>query len=135
MRALLLWGVLVLVTFTGGCGSGDAAGPPAQIGGQWTGTWLSTPTGRTGTLATDIRQNGSTISGSIQVGSSPCLLAAAVSGLVNGQAIQFQAQSGPDRMSFTATIQMAAAGSMIGSYSVTEGNCAGDVGTFDLTKS
>lgn len=134
MSAGMVRATLLVLAIVGSCGDGGDGGPPADVAGHWTGDWQSTSADVSGSLAVDLTQAGSQITGLIQLGDSPCGTDAWISGLVSGNALRFSAVDGPQATSFAAQIEEANGGSVRGSYHVTDGNCAGDAGKFNLTR-
>ena len=103
-----------------------------DLTGTWTGNWSSSVEWAGGALYVELQQNGSALTGSIDVTNSPCLARGAVSGTVSGDDATFGAVQGADTIVFSASI--ANASSMGGTYAVTTGECAGDAGVFSLTR-
>jgi pectate lyase len=127
MKRLL--GLLILSLALSACGGGG--GGPVNVTGDWSGTWTSSR-GSGSTLSATLLQSGTSVSGTAQVGGSPCLSTGDVSGTVSGSGATFGVVSGSHGITFTAN--RITASSMTGTYSVSSGWCAGDSGSFSLTR-
>lgn len=101
-----------------------------EVHGGWQGTWTSS-LGVGGAVNAQFVHEGGTLTGVVSITNSPCLVNGTVNGSVTGDNVAFGAVSGGHGIQFTARLGDA---TMTGSYSVSAGDCAGDTGTFQLTK-
>lgn len=110
------------------------AAPPAERGeahGSWEGTWTSTLLREGGDVNAQFIHSGVTLTGSVSITGSPCLVTGTVDGTVDGADVAFGAVSGSHGIRFTAQLGQ---DTMSGTYSVSAGACAGDSGTFELSR-
>jgi len=106
--------------------------PSVDLTGTWSGSWQSVNGIDAGPLSADLAQNGSTVSGSITFGGSPCFSQGTFSGTVSGNSVQGAMFAGAVRVDIDAA---GTASAMNGPYSVVSGGaCTGDTGTFSLAK-
>lgn len=135
---LLLVTLIALLTLIG-CGGGagpDGSGLADRSGvltGEWRGTFESSfPFRGSGTVAAELWHGSSgTLEGTLSLTGSPCLSTGAISGTASENETAFGAVSGPDEVTFDASYT---ADEIAGRYSVAHGDCAGDTGTFRLTR-
>ncbi|WP_345987433.1 hypothetical protein WCX18_09940 [Sulfurimonas sp. HSL1-2] len=130
-RSFLLVVIAALLTIAGCGGGGGSSGtvPAADVSGAWSGIWYSSVTEYEGTLTLEVDQEGSTLTGEINVTNSPCLATALISGMVSGNTVTLSAVSGADGMQISGILS----GNVIsGEYTITAGLCAGDSGNFIL---
>ena len=111
--------------------STEAAQAAIDLTGTGNGSWASSGGVYSGSLSVVLVQNGSSITGTASITGSPCMSSGSVSGIVTGNDIVFGAGSGLDDIEFNATY---VSQSISGSYSITAGSCAGDTGTFLMSK-
>lgn len=109
----------------------EATPPTVDVTGTWSGTWTSSNDIDHGNLAATLTQSGTSVSGTVSITESPCISSGSVSGTVSGNNVVFGVVSGTDTITYTATCTST---SMSGTYSVNTGECAGDTGTFSMTK-
>ncbi len=102
-----------------------------NLTGNWSGTW-SSYSAVSGDIQASMIQNGDNISGTVSIMGSPCISGGTFSGTVSGNSIFFGIVSETDAIDFTATYYSPF--TISGTYSVENGNCAGDTGTFTLHK-
>lgn len=102
-----------------------------NLTGNWSGSW-SSDSAISGGLQASMIQSGDNIIGTASVTGSPCLSSGTVSGTVSGNNIFFGVVTETDAINFTATYYPPS--TISGNYSVESGNCAGDAGTFTLSK-
>ena len=123
------------VAFTVGCGGGGGGSSESEINlsGSWKGRWESTADKKyDGNIEANIIHSGSSVNGNAVITDSPCLKSGNISGTTEkGNNISFGVFSGGNTIVFTATYT---ANTINGTYVVTAGNCAGDVGIFSLEK-
>jgi hypothetical protein len=131
--------LIILPAFLLACG-GDgsmvyegnpAPAPTGVLTGHWTGLWDSSRSSYHGNISADLTQTDQSIKGTILITGSPCFGAGYVTGSVGGNNITFGVVSGPDSSSFSGNYSTT---SISGSYSVSTGQCAGDYGTFSVSK-
>ena len=103
-----------------------------NLTGYWGGTWDSSNGINGGNLSATLTESGSSLSGTVSITGSPCILSGSVSGTVVGNTVTLGSVSGSDQISFSGTCTGTSIG---GTYNVTTGACAGDSGTFSLSKS
>ena len=95
----------------------------AGLAGTWHGTWANkTPDHSTGTFTLTWTQKGSTLSGSITIGGTPCLSGGSINGHVTGSTISFGAVHGNVTVEYEGTV---AGSSMSGTYHTDCGNASG----------
>lgn len=87
--------------------------------------------GQGGNVNAQFVHAGETLTGTVSITGSPCLVNGTVNGTVSGADVAFGAVSGSHGIRFTAQL---GENTMTGTYSVSAGTCAGDTGTFGLTK-
>jgi hypothetical protein len=81
-------------TVDGGGGGGGTGGsaPGPDLTGTWSGSWTNTtPDMLSGSLDITFEQNGSKLSGSIAMSSSPCLAYGTIAGTIEGTRVEFRA--------------------------------------------
>jgi hypothetical protein len=132
----LIVALFVAVCATSACGGGGDGSPapvsPANVTGNWSGSWLSTTTGRSGNLTFDLTQTGLDISGTFSRSGSACFTSGDISGSINGENVTLSALfTGSLRVDFEGTVVES---QMDGSYQVSGGACADDSGTWTVTK-
>lgn len=120
----------LMLSCGGGDGGGEAPPPAVDVTGTWSGTWASSNEIDHGNLAATLTQSGTSVSGTVSITES-CMSSGSVSGNVSGNNVGFGVVSGTDTITYTST---GTSTSMSGTYSVTAGECAGDTGTFSMTK-
>lgn len=98
----------------------------ATVPGTLQGTWLSTPTGASGSFGASLTQAGSEVSGEVLLTGSSCFSIGTVAGTVGESFSSLSLLA-----SFNTGAQVQFLGT--GAYSVLSGSCAGDFGTFSLT--
>lgn len=121
----------VLSTLGSGGGGGGGETVTIDLTGNWRGTWNSSVANYSGNLSGTLTHSGTSISGTMNVTGSPCISSGTVSGTGAGGSFSASIDSGQDSLqlqgSYTAT-------SISGTYSVPNGVCAGDTGTFSLNQ-
>ncbi len=110
-------------------GGGGGGSSPANVAGTWTGTWASNNKFNVGAISTTIARLGTTCSGTIMIGSSPCFSGGTITGgTVSGNTVSW---SSPGIGNSSGTVSGT---TITGAYSVTiAGACFGDTGTFSVT--
>lgn len=126
-------GVPLLVAVVAAAAAAHAAGGPGpDLTGRWVGSWQSNTPGFSGSLVADVRQDGDRLTGTVQVGGSPCFSRGTVSGTVRGNTVTFGAVfGGGQRASYSGTV---AKDAVSGTYVVRGGMCDRDTGSFRVTK-
>ena len=122
--------LLFVMVIVAGCGSGGGgSSPPANIGGTWSGSWSSSVVAQSGSVAATVSQSGTTFSGNISIGNSPCFSNGTITGgIVSGNRVSWSATGIGN---FSGTVFGT---SLTGTYSVTlAGICFGDNGNFSVT--
>jgi uncharacterized protein (TIGR03437 family) len=120
---------------------------PISLTGNWTGAWLSIPSGAYGLLSANFTQNNSapttyiqglpaySVTGTITLNSSPCFGVEPVSGLIAGNAFAFTAAFAVgQQVAFDGLLNTTGTAVSSGAYVVQSGLCAGDYGIFTATK-
>jgi len=98
--------------------------------GKWSGTYTgTTPAGATGTVTILFRQNGSQVTGSIDIQNSPCISTGSITGLLRDTTIAFGVVKGAQRIDFAGTIS---GNTMSGNYSAPQ--CGNAEGMWTVTK-
>ena len=105
-----------------------------NIAGDWSGSYVDGKSNAQGNVTATFAQQGESLSGTITLPGWACSAASQgnVSGTVSGGEVQISATFG-----LIAAISLtgnASGSTMTGSYSITSGVCAGDTGSFSLTK-
>lgn len=101
--------------------------------GTWQGSWASSD-GPSGSLTASLVQNGSALSGTANITSSPCVTTLTVSGSVVGNTVAFgTVSSGGDQSGFTGSLSADNA-HLRGTYAGISGPCATDTGTWVVVK-
>ena len=118
----------VLMLALAACSS--PAVPEIEVAGEWVGTWESSG-GPSGSVEATFTQVDGELSGTVNIGGTPCLSTGTLSGSVSSTNVTFGAVSGSDDIEFTGTV---GATVMDGTYAVSSGECAGDSGTFTITR-
>jgi hypothetical protein len=126
-------GTVGTATGTWSVGRIDGTASPADVSGSWSGNWNSADKVSGGSVSANFEQSGTSFSGSVTIGGSPCISNGSVSGTISGSDISFGVVSGASTITFTATVTL---DSMNGTYKVldTTGFCAGDIGAFSMTR-
>lgn len=107
--------------------------PPINLTGSWQGTWRSV-LGVGGFVIASIMQDGSTLNGTVAVGSSPCFSNGSVSGSFIGTTVVLNlAFPSNQRVNFSGTTNSTGT-SMSGTYVTLGGLCDGDSGSWSATK-
>ena len=106
-----------------------------SVTGTWQGSWASN-SGTSGSFGADLSQSGNTLTGGLLLLNSSCFVGGKISGTITGNSISlgvlFSSFGPTSQVLLTGTVD--ANGSGQGEYSVQTGPCAGDSGTFSLTK-
>jgi len=107
---------------------------PSVVGvsGIWTGIWSNT-IGQSGSITLQLSQSGSSLSGTVQVGNSPCTSPVPITGNVQGNIATLNASCVGCSLEFTqGTVQ---SNTMDGNYTVYCGNFINQAGGFSLNRS
>jgi hypothetical protein len=108
--------------------------PPANIAGGWSISTTSSKFPAQTTIAGTIAQNGSNISGSLDVSGSSCAKAAILSGSLNANAISASLTENGQIVALTGNVSPDA-NSASGSYTAESGGCTnGDAGTWTASR-
>jgi hypothetical protein len=108
-----------------------AATSSVDVDGTWNATWTSR-SGQIGHGTMQLTQSGTTVTGSITVEGSPCVVNADVNGSLDGDALSGTMTFGGGHASFDTTV---AATAMSGTYdAVSAGACTGDTGTLSASR-
>jgi hypothetical protein len=142
----LMFFTICFFAFQGGCGtnsvnavapvsSGSSSATPINIGGNWSfSTTSSKFVGQT-TISGTIAQNGSNITGSLNISGSPCAQAGSFAGTLNGNSISASLNENGQTVTLAGTVS-ADGNSASGNYTAPAGGCTnGDLGTWAGTKS
>ena len=139
VRCLALSTVLSSACGGGGSGSGGGSSPTTpssptgSLTGSWTGTWTSAR-GAGGSMTASLTQSGTSLTGAVSSTGSPCLTTGNVSGTVSGGSVTIGAVFGvSQQVNFTGSVNTAWS-NVNGQYSVSGGLCAGDAGTWTISK-
>jgi len=129
---LAVFAVFLIASCGGGSG-GSNNESTINLTGNWKGVWQSTAdTKYKGTIQANLIQDNLTIKGNAIIANSPCMKNGSLSGTIqNNNNISFGVFSGGNTIVFTASYTSTI---ISGTYLITAGNCAGDVGTFSLEK-
>jgi hypothetical protein len=146
MAMALMFFTICFFAFQGGCGtnsvnavapvsSGSSSATPINIGGNWSfSTTSSKFVGQT-TISGTIAQNGSNITGSLNISGSPCAQAGSFAGTLNGNSISASLNENGQTVTLAGTVS-ADGNSASGNYTAPAGGCTnGDLGTWAGTKS
>jgi len=133
MKTLL--GVIFVISLLG-CSSGSGESSPTtpsatvNMSGTYSGSWSSAVVLQSGSLVATFTQSGSTMSGTIGIGNSPCFSTGNIqNGTVSGNILTW---SSSGIGSFSGTLN---GNTITGTYNVTlAGVCYGDHGTFTVSK-
>jgi uncharacterized protein (TIGR03437 family) len=111
---------------------------PGQTGltGTWQGTWGSIPDPLAlGGLSASLTQNGTAVSGTVTLTNSSCVPGGDVSGTISGNTLSLGLYVGPPQpqVIFLGTVD-ASGNSILGTYAVHLGDCAGDYGVITLNR-
>jgi hypothetical protein len=107
--------------------------PQPSISGIWQGSWTSVA-GDSGAVGANFAQSGNSMTGQLLFTGSPCSAAGTASGTINEGTLSAGVVFGDGgQISFNGTLN-GISGSGQGQYSVVSGPCAGDSGTFSLTR-
>lgn len=124
--------VFAATACSGGGGGGGSGAPPARVAGSYQGTWTSTASPASGAISVDLVQSAASVSGSGSM-TSPCTASIAFAGTVRGSTVSGSIQSQGTTIAVSGTVAPAGAHlEIVGSYGVTAGPCAGDVGMLQL---
>lgn len=114
-----------------GRGYGDPQRPPAQVAGEWTGTWRSS-SGVGGGVGVRFDQSGNQASGEITFTGSPCFAGGEIGGTVEGSLFDGSLRAGSVRVDLSSNVTT---NQMNGTYrTVSGGMCTGDTGTFSVAR-
>ena len=122
--------VLLLFSFLclSGCGGGGSSSGAGSVSGSWSGSWTSS-TGQSGKLTATLSASGSTYAGPATIYNSYCFGSEYATGTLSGSKLTLGISS--NAIVFVGTLS----GSNIsGLYEVYRGGCAGDSGTFSISK-
>jgi hypothetical protein len=128
----LLPSVLLVLLGCSGSTAGVASSPPAyDVGGTWSGTFVS-QTGARGTTTAALTQTGSAIGGSFTADNS-CIGGGKFSGTLSADALSGNITAGAVSVALNGTV---ASGNQIdGTYSLAAaGACRSDTGSFHLAR-
>lgn len=95
MKTVSFVALAIFAVCVAGCASTDSAvskpaGPPANVAGSWSGSTVGA--GGT-TVSLELKQNGSAVTGTIQIGGRPDL-SGPLQGTVSGNTVRFRLTSG-----------------------------------------
>jgi len=111
-----------------GCGGGSSSGVSVNLAGSWSGSWRSS-NGQGGALTASFSQTGATFSGPATIYNSHCFGYEYATGKLNGSNVEIGISS--NAIIFNGSVS----GSTIsGTYYVYSTACAGDAGTFVLSR-
>lgn len=106
--------------------------PSVDMSGNWSGSWISSNGIDRGTMLMSLMQNGSNLSGTGIIDSSPCFSSGNISGIVSKNNMASAILSGSLRIDFNGTM---VENNMNGSYDVINGGaCTGNSGTWKVSK-
>jgi hypothetical protein len=106
--------------------------PSINLSGLWQGTWRSNQ-GVGGSVSLSITHSGSSLSGLISFGNSPCFSNGTISGGFSGTTLIFTFVF-PGNPATVSSSGYYTASSMSGTYATRGGLCDGDTGSYSLTK-
>lgn len=136
-------GLLVLACALAACshgGNGPSDGVAVTFDGEWNGTWSSAGPAPSGVLTLRLDQVGARISGAATFVGHPCIAACDVDCQADGEEIRGWFDAGPFRMAIDGFCPGPHHGGghrhddLSGTYEILGGACAGEHGTFDLTR-
>ncbi len=117
-------------------GNGGNGAITFNLSGNWEGMWQSTVFLEDGgTLLATFTQVGNRISGEVGVTGTPCVSTESVEGTISGNRVVFAvAFGGQTDNEFIGMVFGAFDDAIDGTYSVVDGPCAGDAGTWSLIR-
>ena len=151
-RGVLLAALMAMVTL-GGCGGGSTGAPTpttpgrqvpsgatsispsseatGTVSGTWDGQWQTDRTPEAiGSFHVTFVQDGTKLSGPIQITGTPCITSGTITGTVDGNAIRFGAVHGQQTITYTGTVVHSV---MSGTYSAP--SCGNSTGSWTAIKS
>lgn len=120
-------GAVAAVAASGGGGGGGGT-TGLNLTGNWVGTW----TGSIGNISLTLNQTKTSVTGNVSITGSECISSGTLSGTVAGNTLDSVITSGESRASFRAT--NCTSTSINGTSEITSGPCAGDIGSFSISK-
>lgn len=129
------WLIFLVTVLAVGCGGGESnpLGPSStlDVSGSWSGTWES-GSGKSGDIATTFNQSGNSLNSTVYVSNSPCFNTIDATGSISGNSVSLTLS---DVGISSVFISNNASSTLIrGSYTISEGICKGDKGSFELTR-
>jgi hypothetical protein len=106
--------------------------PQQDLTGTWSGIWSDGY--EQGGVTVNFIQNGSSLSGTATIANTPCISAGNISGSIEGNTISFGAVSATQGEGTILFSGVFTSTTMSGTYFIQSGECAGEGGTFSLTK-
>jgi hypothetical protein len=117
----------LFLALLGSCSTDDWC----ELSGSWSGTWRS-QAGLGGSLASELSQNDSNITGTVSFTGSPCFSATALDAVFTKAQLSGSATAGAVHIDVSASWVK---GDLDGTYQVLSGGpCTSDTGTFALTR-
>ncbi len=129
IAAVTIFGILSILASGGGGGGGDTP-TTTDVTGFWSGSWSSSIVNQGGTLSAQLVQTGTSLTGTFSIDGSPCISSGDIDGTISGLSIDFVVTSGIDDVHISGTLN---GSTIVGTYSISIGLCAGDQGTFSLS--
>ena len=107
---------------------------PADLEGDWSGTWRIPLSGWDGTISMSLTQDGDSVSGSFDLGGTECVGSGDVSGAVTNRQVELDLENNIGGSIAIDGRLNAASDGLDGDFDVTGGLCAGAEGRVDLKK-
>ena len=125
---------VAVLCFLSSCGGGGNSGSVINMAGNWQFDAASTVFELSYTATGQVNQNGSSVSGTMNLSGTPCAESADFTGSVSGTNLSATLDENGQNVSFNGTL--AANGSSVsGTYTAPAGGCTnGDAGTFTGTR-
>jgi hypothetical protein len=127
MRSSRIFVVPVACLLTASCA-------PADVEGDWSGTWRVPLSGWDGTITMSLTQDGDAVSGTFDLGGTTCVGSGDVEGSVDNRQVDLELANGlGGRINIDARLNAASDG-LDGDFHVTGGLCEGADGKVSLDK-
>jgi hypothetical protein len=107
---------------------------PADVEGDWSGTWRIPLSGWDGTITMSLTQDGDSVSGSFDLGGTNCVGSGDVSGVVDDRQVDLDLDNSVGGSIAIDARLNAASTRLDGDFDVTGGFCTGADGKVELTK-
>jgi len=129
-KFLIMLGILGIAILIS-CGGGGGGGTAINVAGNWQFNTVSTVFAGFGSTATgQVEQNGSSLSGTLDLSGTPCAQTANFTGSISGNKLSAKLDENGQNIALVGTIA-ADGNSGSGTYTAPVGGCTnGDAGTF-----